>query len=61
MHGFYAKHSGEVLLANGGCNWVRIRRGDIIPENALFSGLDWQANKVWIGKWFTGDPRKNYV
>ena len=58
MHGFDFKQSGEMLLTNGDCNWVKIKSYDKFPENAVCAGLDWRKDKVWIGKAVTGEPGK---
>ena len=55
-HGFPGYTSGEMLLTNGDCNWVRIKKGDVFPKHAVYAGLDWQAIKVWVGKSVTGEP-----
>ena len=50
---------GEMLLANGKCNWVKIKRGDTFPDNAIYSGLDIKGDKVWVGKTLgDGEPGK---
>jgi len=48
--------SGEILVTNGNCNWVRIRKGDLFPQNAMYAGLDKCAAKVWVGKADNGEP-----
>ena len=50
--------SGEILLTNGDCEWKEIKRGNNIPENAVYSGLDRKGDKVWIGKSLKGEPGK---
>ena len=55
---YYSRQSGEMLLTNGVCKWVSIRRGDTFPENAVYSGRDYRGDKVWIGRSFTGEPGK---
>jgi len=56
VHGFSGRPSGEMLVTNGNCNWVRVRKGDAFPKNAVYAGLDWQAIKVWVGKSVGGEP-----
>ena len=58
VHGYYSRQSGEILLTNGDCKWVRIKRYDAFPKNAVFSGRDYKNDKVWIGKSVSGEPGK---
>ena len=55
-HGFGGFASGEMLLTNGDYNWVLIEKGDAFPENAVYSGLDWQGIKVWVGRSMDTEP-----
>ena len=45
-----SRQSGEMLLTNENCNWVKIKRGDIFPDNAIYSGLDVKGDKLLVGK-----------
>ena len=40
VNGFDSRQSGEMLLTQGDCDWLRIKRGDGFPENAVFAGRD---------------------
>ena len=48
-----------MLVTNQKCDWVKIKRGDAFPENAVYSGLDVKGDKVWVGKRLdNGEPGK---
>lgn len=49
---------GEVLITNGNVKWVEIKRGDYIPDNAIYSGIDQSSDKVWVGRSISGEPGK---
>ena len=54
-----SRQSGEMLLTNENCNWVKIKRGDIFPDNAIYSGLDVKSDKLLVGKTLgDGEPGK---
>ena len=46
--------SGEVLTTTHTYKWKRISRGELIPNNAVYSGLDTSKDKVWVGKSLNG-------
>ena len=49
---------GEILTTNGTCKWHDIKRGQLIPGNAVFSGSDQCDDKVWVARDKTGEPGK---
>jgi len=50
--------AGEVLTTTNSYKWVDIKRGDIIPKNAVYSGIDKSNDKVWVGRSTSGEPGK---
>lgn len=61
--GFWVQHEGnrkkgEVLVTNGVCTWKPINRGDAIPSNAVYSGLDFEFVNVWVGRDRSTEPGK---
>ena len=50
--------SGGILLTNGDCEWKEIKRGNNIPKNDVYSGLDRKGDIVWIDKSLKGEPGK---
>lgn len=55
VHGLNRRNSGEILFTNGRCGWVKIKRGEKFPDNAVYSGIDRMNNPVWIGRSLTGE------
>jgi len=54
-----SKQLGEMLLTNEKCDWVKIKRGETFPDNAIYSGTDIKGDKVWVGKRMdNGEPGK---
>jgi hypothetical protein len=49
---------GEVLITTNIYKWIDIKRGDKIPNNAIYSGLDQNGDKVWVGRTINGESGK---
>jgi len=49
---------GEVLTTTNSYKWVDIRRNEVIPKNAVYSGRDQVNDKVWVGRSKSGEPGK---
>ena len=45
-----SRQVGEILVMNTTYKWKEISRGDTIPSNALYCGLDNHGDKVWVGR-----------
>ncbi len=58
VQGKGSRTSGEVLITNGECKWIDIKRGDPIPEYAIYSGLDQCKDEVWVGRSICGECGK---
>ena len=52
---YNSRQESEVLVVNGKCIWKEINQGDLIPENAVHVGYDYNLHKVWVGKDITTD------
>jgi len=50
--------TGEVLTTTNSYKWVDIKRNDVIPKNAVYSGRDQAKDKVWVGRSNSGEPGK---
>ena len=50
-----SRQESEVLISYGKCIWQEINYGDLIPENAVYGGYDYNHHKVWVGKDITTD------
>lgn len=53
-----SRDCGEVLATNGNVNWVDIKRNELIPRNAVYSGKDRSGDKVWVGRNRGGEAGK---
>ena len=53
-----SQKDGEILITDNTCKWVNIKRGDKIPNNAIYSGKDSSDDKVWVGRAINGEPGK---
>lgn len=53
-----SRQVGEILVMNTTYKWNEISRGDAIPANALYCGLDNHGDKVWVGRSTGGVPGK---
>ena len=49
---------GEVLTTTNSYKWVDIKRNELIPKNAVYSGRDQVNDKVWVGRSISGEPGK---
>ena len=58
VHGLGSYQSGEVLVSDNNYKWIDIKRDDMIPKNAVYSGIDSSCDKVWVGKSSSGEPGK---
>ena len=59
VHGLWQSSlSGEILTTNGTCSWIDIKHGELIPNNAVFSGRDHSNDKVWVARDKRGEPGK---
>jgi len=63
IHNFWVQPTGsrtcgEVLVTTNSYKWLDIKRGDRIPDNAVYSGLDQAGDKVWVGRTLGGEPGK---
>lgn len=52
------RQSGEILVMNTTYTWLEISRGELIPKNALYCGLDNKGDRVWVGRTIEGVPGK---
>lgn len=50
-----SREESEVLISYGNCVWKEINNGDLIPDNAVYGGYDYNTDKVWVGKDITTD------
>tara|TARA_Y100000385_G_scaffold275427_1_gene319809 strand:+ start:148 stop:1140 length:993 start_codon:yes stop_codon:yes gene_type:complete len=50
-----ARTKSEVLVVNGEIDWIELKYGETIPENAICSGRDLNNDKVWVAKDVTTD------
>ena len=53
-----SRQNGKILVMNTTYRWKEIKRGDIIPKNALYCGLDNCGDRVWVGRTTQGVPGK---
>lgn len=53
-----SSQTGFVLISDYQYEWLPIKRGDEIPMNAIYCGLDEHNDKVWIGKSYDDEPGK---
>merc|ERR1712166_1247458 len=49
---------GEGLITNNVYRWVNIVRGDKIPDGAVYSGVDQNGDKIWVGRSVSGESGK---
>ena len=52
---YSSRQESEVLITDDKCIWKEIKQGDLIPENAVCTGYDYNQHKVWVGKDITTD------
>ena len=50
--------TGDVLVTTNIYKWVDIKKGDKIPNNAIYSGHDQNGDKVWVGRTLSGESGK---
>jgi hypothetical protein len=53
-----SSQSGQVLVCDYPCKWVKIKRGGTIPQDAVYSGKDKRNDHVWVGKSQNHEPGK---
>ena len=49
---------GQILICDYEYKWVLLNRGENIPSNAIYSGIDERGDKVWVGKSLEHEPGK---
>ena len=52
---YSSRKESEVLITENKYKWIEIKQGDLIPENAVCTGYDYNQHKVWVGKDITSD------
>ena len=52
------RQSGQVLITNLNYEWIEIKKGEKIPEDAIYNGEDENEDDVWIGKSLHNEPGK---
>ena len=50
--------AGQILICDYKYKWVLLNRGENIPFNAIYSGIDERGDKVWVGKSLEQEPGK---
>jgi hypothetical protein len=53
-----SSQSGQMLVCNYKYKWINIKRGGIIPQDAVYSGKDTRNDHVWVGKSQDNEPGK---
>ena len=53
-----SSQSGQMLVCNYKYKWIKIKRGGIIPQDAVYSGKDKRNDHVWVGKSQDHEPGK---